>query len=278
MKNIKYIMLALVCTLFTGCMDGNWDEPTGYQRGNTAVPETNVMTIAQVKAKYQSTLSQTYGYTPVTDDIQIKAYVTGNDIEGNLFSQISLEDGTGAILVGINEGGINGYLPVGTEIIVNLKGLYIGCYGMQPQIGDKYLSAKGEISVGRMSKLLWDHQFKYTGKTATVSSTEFNQASLKDAQYLTDNAGKLMTIKGVTFADGGQKVYSNKADVVNNNCCERALSGLSSYNIVARTSTYADFAAETLPSGKVNITGIFTRYNNKWQVIIRKASDVENAN
>ncbi len=278
MKNIKYIMLALVCTLFTGCMDGNWDEPTGFQRGNTAVPETNIMTIAQVKAKYQSTLSQTYGYAPVTDDIQIKAYVTGNDIEGNLFSQISLEDGTGAMLVGINEGGINGYLPVGTEIIVNLKGLYIGCYGMQPQIGDKYLSAKGEISVGRMSKLLWDHQFKYTGKTVSVSATEFNQSSLKDAQYLTDNAGKLMTIKGVTFADGGQKVYSNKEDVVNNNCCERALNGLSSYNIVVRTSTYADFAAETLPTGKVNITGIFTRYNNKWQVIIRKASDVENAN
>lgn len=278
MKNIKYIMLALVCTLFTGCMDGNWDEPTGYQRGNTTVPETNIMTIAQVKAKYQSTLSQAYGYAPVTDDIQIKAYVTGNDIEGNLFSQISLEDGTGAMLVGINEGGINGYLPVGTEIIVNLKGLYIGCYGMQPQIGDKYLSAKGEISVGRMSKLLWDHQFKYTGKTVSVSSTEFNQASLKDAQYLTDNAGKLMTIKGVTFADGGQKVYSNKEDVVNNNCCERALNGLSSYNIVVRTSTYADFAAEKLPSGKVNITGIFTRYNNKWQVIIRRGSDVENAN
>ena len=87
-----------------------------------------------------------------------------------------------------------------------------------------------------------------------------------------------MTIKGVTFTDGGQKVYSNKEDVINNNCCERALSGLSNYNIVVRTSTYADFAAEKLPSGKVNITGIFTRYNNKWQVIIRKASDVENAN
>ena len=278
MKNIKYIMLALVCTLFTGCMDGNWDEPTGFQRGNTAVPETNVMTIAQVKAKYQSTLAQTYGYAPVSDDIQIKAYVTGNDIEGNLFSQISLEDGTGAILVGINEGGINGYLPIGTEIIVNLKGLYIGCYGMQPQLGDKYLSPKGEISAGRMSKLLWDHQFKYTGKTVSVSSTEFNQASLKDAQYLTDNAGKLMTIKGVTFTDGGKKVYSNKEDVVNNNCCERVLNELDKNNIVVRTSTYADFAAETLPAGKVNITGVFTRYNNKWQVIIRKASDVENAN
>ena len=271
-------MLALVCTLFTGCMDGNWDEPTGYLRGNTAIQETNVMTIAQVKAKYQSTFSQTYGYVPVTDDIQIKAHVTGNDIEGNLFSQIALEDSTGAILVGINEGGINGYLPVGTEIIVNLKGLYVGNYGMQPQIGDKYLSAKGQTSVGRMSKLLWDHQFNYTGKTVSVTPTEFNQAKMKDSQYLTDNAGKLMTIKGVTFSDGGNKVYSNKADVANNNCCNRTLSGISSYNFIVRTSTYADFAAKTLPTGKVNITGIFTRYNNTWQVIIRKASDVENAN
>ena len=278
MKNIKYIMLALVCTLFTGCMDGNWDEPTGYLRGNTAIQETNVMTIAQVKAKYQSTFSQTYGYVPVTDDIQIKAHVTGNDIEGNLFSQIALEDSTGAILVGINEGGINGYLPVGTEIIVNLKGLYVGNYGMQPQIGDKYLSAKGQTSVGRMSKLLWDHQFNYTGKTVSVTPTEFNQAKMKDSQYLTDNAGKLMTIKGVTFSDGGNKVYSNKADVANNNCCNRTLSGINSDNFIVRTSTYADFAAKTLPTGKVNITGIFTRYNNTWQVIIRKASDVENAN
>jgi DNA/RNA endonuclease YhcR with UshA esterase domain len=87
-----------------------------------------------------------------------------------------------------------------------------------------------------------------------------------------------MTIKGVTFSDGGNKVYSNKADVANNNCCNRTLSGISSDNFIVRTSTYADFAAKTLPTGKVNITGIFTRYNNTWQVIIRKASDVENAN
>jgi DNA/RNA endonuclease YhcR with UshA esterase domain len=86
-----------------------------------------------------------------------------------------------------------------------------------------------------------------------------------------------MTIKGVTFTDGGKKVYSNKEDVVNNNCCERVLNELDKNSFVVRTSTYADFAAETLPTGKVNITGVFTRYNNKWQVIIRKASDVENA-
>ncbi len=275
MKTIKYIMLALVCGLFMqSCMNDGFGEASGNVRGNTAIKETNVMTIAQLKAKYASTLNNQYGYTQIADDIQLKAYVTGNDIEGNLFSQIALEDGTGAIIIAISEGGIFGYLPVGTEILVALKDLYIGNYGYQTQIGTLYENAKGEMSVSRMARMRWDQHFNYTGKTISVTPAEFDQSKLKNDSYLANNSGKLMTLKGVTFADGGKKVYANKADIVNNNCCERALKGLSASNIVVRTSTYADFAAELLPDGKVNITGIFTRYGKKWQVIIRQASDV----
>ena len=275
MKTIKYIILAL-CTLFVGCMDGDWDAPNGgHSRGNAAIKETHVITIAQLKDKYKSQLSTAYGYTQVTEDLQIKAVVTGNDIEGNLFSQISLDDGTGAIIIGIGEGGINGYLPVGTEILVSLKDLYIGNYGYQPQIGTLYESAKGQTSVGRMARMRWDRHFTYTGRVKTVTPAEFDQNKMTDADYLAANCGKLMMLKNVYFSDGGVKDYANKKDVVNNNCCERALKGLNSSSIVVRTSTYADFAADKLPVSEVNITGIFTRYNNKWQVIIRSAKDVE---
>lgn len=275
MKTIKYIILAL-CTLFVGCMDGDWDTPNGgHSRGNAAIKETHVITIAQLKDKYKSQLSAAYGYAQVTEDFQIKAVVTGNDIEGNLFSQISLDDGTGAIIIGIGEGGINGYLPVGTEILVSLKDLYIGNYGYQPQIGTLYESAKGQTSVGRMARMRWDRHFTYTGHVKTVTPVEFDQNKMTDADYLAANCSKLMTLKNVYFSDGGVKDYANKKDVVNNNCCERALKGLNSSNIVVRTSTYADFAADKLPVSEVNITGIFTRYNNKWQVIIRSAKDVE---
>ena len=275
MKTIKYIILAL-CTLFVGCMDGDWDTPNGgHSRGNAAIKETHVITIAQLKDKYKSQLSTAYGYAQVTEDLQIKAVMTGNDIEGNLFSQISLDDGTGAIIIGIGEGGINGYLPVGTEILVSLKDLYIGNYGYQPQIGTLYESAKGQTSVGRMARMRWDRHFTYTGRVKTVTPVEFDQNKMTDADYLAANCGKLMTLKNVYFSDGGVKDYANKKDVVNNNCCERALKGLNSSNIVVRTSTYADFAADKLPVSEVNITGIFTRYNNKWQVIIRSAKDVE---
>ena len=275
MKTIKYIILAL-CTLFVGCMDGDWDAPNGgHSRGNAAIKETHVITIAQLKDKYKSQLSSAYGYAQVTEDLQIKAVVTGNDIEGNLFSQISLDDGTGDIIIGIGEGGINGYLPVGTEILVSLKDLYIGNYGYQPQIGTLYESAKGQTSVGRMARMRWDRHFTYTGRMKTVIPVEFDQNKMTDADYLAANCGKLMMLKNVYFSDGGVKDYANKKDVVNNNCCERALKGLNSSNIVVRTSTYADFAADKLPVSEVNITGIFTRYNNKWQVIIRSAKDVE---
>ena len=278
MKNIKYIMLALLCGLFTGCMDGDWDTPSGgHARGNAQIKETNVQTIAQLKAKYGNTLGTAYGYIQVADDEQIKAVVTGNDIEGNLFGQISVDDGTGAMLIAISEGGINGYLPVGTEILVSLKDLYIGNYGYQPQIGTLYESAKGQTSVSRMARMRWDQHFTYTDNNKIVTPVEFDQSKISDAYYLASNCGKLMTLKNVSFKDGGQKVYANKADVINNNCCERALKGINANNLVVRTSTYAGFAADKLPAGKVNITGIFTRYNNKWQVIIRAAKDVETA-
>ena len=214
----------------------------------------------------------------ITDDIQIKGYVMANDNGGNVFSQISLQDATGAIVIAISDNGIAGYLPVGTEILVNLKGLYIGNYGYQTQIGTPYSSERNQESVSRMSKIRWYQHFNYTNHTITPTIPLFDQSRITDANYLNENAGRVMTIKNVAFQQGGIKDYANRADVVNNNACERALVGLNENNIVVRTSVYADFAADKLPTGQVDITGLFTRYNNKWQIIIRQVSDVKAAN
>ena len=59
------------------------------------------------------------------------------------------------------------------------------------------------------------------------------------------------------------------------NCANRTLKGLSSNNIVLRTSTYADFANEVMPTEKVNITGIFTRFGTTWQILLRSTDDIE---
>ena len=273
MKHIHfYIIIAFVCAIFTGCMDNDWDVPgtdgsefgnqaipgtDGSEYGNQAVTETNLMTIAQLKQKY-ATVIYNGSYVQFTEPTQIKGVVTGNDVQGNIYNQIAIEDGTGSMIICIAQGGMFGQLPVGCEIIVELQDLYIGSYGQQPEIGTPYTNKNGRTYVSRMPRALWQSHFKILGMKS-ASPVEFDKTKLGNADYMKENCGRLMTIRGVKFQGAnGKKVFAADKDK----------------ELVVRTSTYADFANMPLPQGEVDITGIFTRYNNTWQVLIREESDI----
>lgn len=277
MNKLKIFMLALTACLLSGCMDGNWDDPTELNsRGNKAIVESNVISIAQLKSQYKNFITTDYrdgkSYTKITSDIQIKGVVTGNDIEGNLYNEISLQDETGAIIIAISEGGIWGYLPIGTEIVVDLKDLYIGNYGLQAQIGVPYTNASGNTYVSRMSKLLWNSHFKLTGNTKNIEPVTFNNSTWDNF----NDGAKLATIKNVrfdvsndttTFASpnsgaGSKSIYFKGIDK----------------SVMVYTSNYADFAATYVPTGKVNVTGIVITYNRYKEFIIRSIDDVQPAN
>ena len=280
-----YILLALVCGLFASCMNGNdglfndnWDETDTleYQFGNPYIKETNVVSIASLKQKYASVIAEG-GMELFTKPTQIKGIVTSNDIEGNIYNEVTVEDGTGTMIIGISQGGLFAQLPEGQEILVELNGLYIGSYGEQPQIGTPYTNKNGRTYVSRMSRHLWQNHFTITGEKKTIEPVIFDQSKLNDANYMKDNCGKLMTIKNVTFMDAPDSVYASEFNKDAANCTNRELTGFSSKKLIVRTSTYADFAAKKLPAGALDITGIFTRYNNTWQILIRKEADVKPA-
>jgi DNA/RNA endonuclease YhcR with UshA esterase domain len=46
---------------------------------------------------------------------------------------------------------------------------------------------------------------------------------------------------------------------------------------VLRTSTFADFANQVMPQEAIDVTGIFTRYRNTWQILLRTLDDVQPA-
>lgn len=282
MKHIHLLLIALCCGVFTACMNGNdgltnddWTIPemNGNVFGNPNVKETNLVTIAQLKQQYATVISEG-GMQKFTKATQIKGVVTGNDIEGNVFSEVAIDDGTGAILICISQGGLFAQLPVGQEILVELKDLYIGSYGQQPEIGTPYTNKNGKTYVSRMSRALWADHFTYTGQKKEVAPVEFDKTKVSDAKYIEQNCGKLMTIKGVKFESVLNYVYATEHEKDAANCVNRSLQGISNRNLVVRTSTYADFAALALPEGTCDITGIFTRYNNTWQILIRQISDV----
>jgi hypothetical protein len=276
MKHIHYyIIIAFVSAIFTGCIDNRWDIPgtDGSEFGNEAVAETNLVSIAQLKQKY-ATVIYNGSYVQFEELTQIKGVVTGNDVKCNLYSQVAIEDGTGSMIICIAQGGLYGQMQVGREILIELKGLYIGGYGQQPEIGTPYTNANGRTYVSRMSRAIWQQHYKLLGMKS-VSPVDFDKTKLSDANYMKENCGRLMTIRGVKFQGAnGKKVYAADKDKDAANSVNRSLQGISSNQLVVRTSTYADFAKTPLPQGEVDITGIFTRYNNTWQVLIREESDV----
>ena len=88
------------------------------------------------------------------------------------------------------------------------------------------------------------------------------------------DCGKLITLKGVeiSVADG-KEVYAPSG--TGSTTVSRSIKGMS--NVILYTSTYADFANSIMPTGKLDITGIASRYNSTWQIQIRTEDDVKSA-
>jgi DNA/RNA endonuclease YhcR with UshA esterase domain len=282
---IKYSLILCITGLITSCMGSDYAapdiDPANPPYGNNDLKETQVLTIRQLKDQYKTVINNS-AYTQINNDVQIKGIVTGNDDQGNIYQEISVQDSTGALIVSINAGGLHGFLAVGQEILINLKDLYIGGYGQQCEVGGVYTNAStGAKSIGRMDRYTWENHVKLLGKVdasqATDLTEDFDASKIKDANYLIDNSGKLMTIHGVTIADAdGKAVYApNDGSVaLTSNAVNRPFSEYSSQNLVLRTSTYADFANAAMPTGKVDITGIFTRFKNTWQILLRSTNDI----
>ncbi len=136
---------------------------TGPAIGNNKLEATNVITISELKEKYATQIERGL-YKQVDEDIKILGIVTGNDLGGNLYNQICLQDKTGGILVCIGKSGLYGELPVGQQVLIDCKGLYIGGYGKQAELGGVYTNTnKGSQSIGkgrplRMGEALQDYR------------------------------------------------------------------------------------------------------------------------
>ncbi len=275
-KTTYLLIFALACTLFSSCMNGDWDEPDfngAAPYGNNSLKEQNVISIAELIKKYPNVFASTDQNKQIDEDIMIKGRITGNDVGGNIYKQVTLQDNTAAIIIAINEGGLNGYLAEGSEILVDLKGLYIGGYRKQPEIGAPY----NGTSIGRMQKDIWAKHFKILGSpdASLIQPVDFDTIQDK----MEANCAKLVTLKDVKFKEAdGKSTFSTGTSI--GNAVNQELEGYGS-KVVIRTSTYADFAAIPLPYDtvakkklKCDITGIATRYNSTWQILIRKTSDI----
>ena len=289
MKKIKFIALAFLALTLGSCMGDSYADPDLTEKvpaapwGNNSLKEKNVISIADLKTQFATVIANS-SYKLIEKDMMIKAVVTGNDVSGNIYNQVSVQDASGAIIIAVNGSGLSGYLPVGQEILINLKGLYIGSYKKLPQIGGVNTKiSDGTLSMGKIERAVWNQHFKILNPgeadASTVEPEEFDLTKLTDKAYMEANVCKLMTLKKVKFASAnGTNVWApndtnTSLELINAETGKR----INSSNLVVRNSGYSKFANEVVPQGVFDITGIFTRFGDTWQIVLRNTDDLKAA-
>ncbi len=312
MKYLKLALLALVAVFATAsCMDDDWKEPNSETSpyGNNSIQETNVVPIAELKETYgKKQKDKINDMVRIADGTQIKGIVTGNDIEGNIYSQIAIQDEIdnpnkpgekvpSGIIISVAQGGLSGQLQIGQEVLINVGGLYYGTYRSQPQLGVAYHdSSKDQNYPSRISRADWQNRFKIIGKpdaskikvqvfstNPDASKGELNIADLIQADVAYKYAGCLVTLKDVEFVKGdGTTTLAPESEGKDLGYgVTRYFKGYDKTNkqIGIRTSCYADFAAELVPQGKLDVTGVLScykssdKYNHTVQLALRRYAD-----
>lgn len=276
MKTIKNIFLmGLALFTFASCMnefDAPYFENPPY--GNNTIGEAN-MTITEFKEKYKKELLAS-APTEITENIILKGVVVANDETGNVYKQLVINDGNDAIILGVNTSGLYATLPIGQMILIDCKGLAMGGYCYLPQIGVPYNTQKYGIQIGRMSEKTFKEHIKIVGEPNPYYS-DLVPMELT-AEYLADNKNKdlcptYVIMRGVEFKEAdGKAIYVPGDDI------EERHVNLGGKEIIFRLSNYADFAKEVMPTGKLDIKGVLTRYktNSKdvWQFMLSSTADI----
>ena len=277
MKTRNIILLALTAIFAASCH--TWDDPSVIDGrnsyGNQYLQESNVVTLADLKAEFKDVISSG-SLKQVTKPTQIKVIVTGNDEGSNIYKTLYVADKTGGISISINKSGLFSEAPVGQCMLIELNGLYIGGYGQQPQIGTLYQKDENTQQVGRMDRYTWQEHFKLLPAVKGLSTKPIktNDMGMLD---LDRDFGKVVTLVGVTMKEAdGEKVFapSDGSVKLSGGCANREVANQST-TVYVRTSTFAKFANMAMPTEKINITGILSRFANDIQIMPRTIEDIQ---
>lgn len=274
-KLFKNTFIALSAGLmFTGCVDDDdFDLPPINCNDRW---EANA-TISDVKA-----LNDTDTPLLIESDMIIEGYVVSSDETGNFFKTISIQDSpqnpTAGMAIEVDMTNLYNRYPIGSRILINANGLYVAKDRGSYKIGTTF-DSNGVIRVGRMPEHMGTSNLA-ASCDPFIDIVPTTYSNIADA--LTEaNINTLVTIENVQFQNvgNGQTYYDE----------ENAFGGATNVNIVdsqgnttvLRTSSFADFAAEELPTGSGSITMVvsaFTNNNNvtpsTYQMFIRDLNDV----
>lgn len=232
------IVLSIIVTML-GCDDDNFDTPPV-----SSLDESSILTVSQLKLLIQQEEEHVF-----TGDSSLFAVVVMDESSGNIYKELYVEDSTGAIHLGLNA---PSRFNEGDLLRINLNETTLRYYRELLEVGD--------IEPSNLVFQSENHEVEPT--LVTISDL------LEDSNY----QSKLVKIQDVQFvSDDLNEPY---ADLEGEQGGNRILTDAQGNSIIVRTSLYADFAADTLPSGSGTFVGVVSQFYDDMQLIIRRTSEV----
>ncbi|MEP2056320.1 MAG: DUF5689 domain-containing protein [Maribacter litoralis] len=226
--------------------------------------EFEIIDISELKNFYKGETVQ------IQDDLVIKGYVISSDKEGNFFNTIYFQDESSnpsdGMQIELELRDSHLFFNVGQQIIIKLKGLYLGESNGVYKVGGVFTSF-GNRSVGRLPKnVVFDHVLLSCKANdgivpLSTSISEINQTMI----------GTLVEIGNIEFNEDelGKTFAIEEEETI------RTLIDCNDNELSIVNSGYADFQAELLPEKMGTATGILTYNDNEYKLIIREANDLD---
>ena len=247
------IIALLMLGVFTSCLK-DYEGPPLTEPIYTG-PDANI-TIAELRTHFSNVTES----TPIRSNFILRARVAANDISGNLFSQLYVQDETGGIIINIARSSLFNDFRVGQEVFIHLREFFITTFGGQIQIGFAGVPVNRipwEIFNEFTFRNGWPQADKVTPRLVTIDA-------LDDSMMAT-----LVQLDNVFFQGGGELPFTEQGSTTN-----RFLTDFDGNSIIVRTSSFANFSSYILPEGAGTIVGMLTRHNADWQIILRTIDDV----
>ncbi|MCM1042065.1 MAG: DUF5689 domain-containing protein [Bacteroides sp.] len=207
-------------------------------------------------------------YTDLDSAWYIEGVVVGNDVSGNIYKKIYLQDETAGIDIEIEMTNNHHKYPIGQRLVISLKGLAMGLYGGQPQIANQ-----GNNVVQRLYEPECEEHFFRKGYASAANMPEPIALTIKEIKDFPEPyIGMLIRIDSVYFVDAGL-TFATAGDVGNGS--DRKIFDKEDENaLVCRNSTKASFANDIIPEGFGNVIGILGIYNGTPQFYFRDKDDI----
>src|SRR5690606_2189001 len=252
-----FISLAMLCACVK---DGSFGAPDPHCSGDLV---TNIG-YGEVKDMYKGETVEILG------DLILEGYITSSDQMGNFFGVLHFQDRavdpTEGFQIEIDVRDSHLLYPVGSKVLIKLKGLYLGMSKGVFKIGGQFTSF-GNISVGRLPAAVVDqHLFFSCDAVKAIDPVRITLADL--SENLTNTLVQIQGVEikeeevGLPFADAMVETARTLID-----CMDRELTLLN--------SGYSDFQGELLPELNGSIVGVLVRENQKYQLAIRNLGDMD---